>query len=128
MGRRKAKQQPEMVGSDRPPEVGPRDPSGLPEEWEVSRFIKVLRHQAPELAERYKVKWLGVFGSYVRNEQHEGSDLDVLVEFEKVPSLLGLIDLEMHLSELLGVKVDLVTRDSLKPGIDRYILSEVVPV
>jgi len=94
----------------------------------ASRFIEVLRQCKQELKERYKVKSLGIFGSYVRNEQKKGSDLDILVEFDEPPSLLRFLQLEHYLSDLLGVRVDLVMKDVLKPAIGRRILSEVVSV
>jgi uncharacterized protein len=59
----------------------------------------------PVLEERYKVQELGVFGSYVRQEQTEASDVDVLVEFSETPSLLKFVNLENYLSDNLGVKV-----------------------
>ena len=101
---------------------------GLPETWEVARLAKLLREALPELAERYSVESLGVFGSYARNEQGTQSDLDVLVEFGETPSLLRFIELEGRLEELLGVRVDLVMKDALKPWIGKRILEEVVPV
>jgi predicted nucleotidyltransferase len=64
----------------------------------------------------------------VRNEQKKGSDLDVLVEFDEPPSLLRFLQLEPYLSDLLGVRVDLVIKDVLKPAIGRRILSGVVSV
>jgi predicted nucleotidyltransferase len=78
------------------------------------------------LQERYKVKKLGVFGSYVRKEQTEASDVDVLVEFSETPSLLKFINLENYLSDNLGVKVDLVHKSGLKPRLGERILAEVV--
>jgi uncharacterized protein len=78
------------------------------------------------LQERYKVRELGVFGSYVRQEQTETSDIDVLVEFSETPSLLKFINLENYLSDNLGVKVDLVHKAGLKPRIGERILAEVV--
>jgi hypothetical protein len=54
--------------------------------------------------------------------------LDVLVTFDQTPTLLKLIDLEQHLSDMLGVKVDLVLRDSLKPWIGPQVLNELVSV
>ena len=78
------------------------------------------------LQERYQVKELGIFGSYVRQEQTESSDVDVLVEFSKTPSLLKFVNLENYLSDNLGVKVDLVHKAGLKPRISRRILAEVV--
>lgn len=93
---------------------------------DLDRLIAVLRRHMPELEEEFKVRSLGVFGSYVRGEQREGSDLDVLVEFQQTPSLLDLVGLQHRLSDLLGVEVDLVPRDSLKPRIGERILDEVV--
>lgn len=82
----------------------------------------------PNLSERYRVRSLGVFGSYVRQEQHLDSDVDVLITFDEPPSLLQLIELENELTDALGIKVDLVMRDALKPTIGRRILREVVLV
>lgn len=78
------------------------------------------------LQERYKVRELGIFGSYVRQEQTETSDVDVLVEFSETPSLLKFVNLENYLSDNLGVKVDLVHKGGLKPRIGERILQEVV--
>jgi uncharacterized protein len=94
----------------------------------IERFRRLLREQLPFLAARYRVTSLGLFGSYLRGTQRPDSDLDILVTFEDVPSLLGLIELEQYLSDLLGVKVDLVVRESLKPHVGRSVLREVVPV
>lgn len=91
-------------------------------------FMKILRQHLPELREKYSVNYLGVFGSYIRGEQTEDSDLDVLVQFDKKPGLFKYIELEDHLSELLGVKVDLVMKSALKPNIGKRILSEVEAV
>jgi hypothetical protein len=95
---------------------------------QVERFIKILRQRMPELKERYNVTSLGVFGSYVREGHTKKSDLDLLVDFEDAPSLLTFLRLEHDLSDLLGVKVDLVMRDALRPTIAHRILSELVPV
>lgn len=90
----------------------------------IEEILGVLREHLPGLREQYKVKTLGVFGSYVHGEQGKRSDLDVLVEFEHAPTFFEFIDLEDHLSELLGVKVDLVMRSALRPAIGRRILAE----
>ncbi len=89
---------------------------------------RILRERLPELRARYSVKALWLFGSYVRGEQRRRSDLDILVEFEKAPTLLEFVDLQYALSELLGVKVDLVMKTALKPSIGERILAEMVPV
>ncbi len=95
----------------------------------LARFLNVLRAQLPEISERYHVRSLGVFGSYVRHEQKPRSDLDVLVEFDDDSlSLIQYLQLENYLSDLLGVRVDLVEKQALKPQIGQRILQEVVPV
>jgi len=98
------------------------------QDTELSRMIEILRQSLPEITERYKIRSLGLFGSYVRAEQRCKSDLDILVEFQEAPSLLKFLELENRLSDLLGVKVDLVMKTALKPGIGQRILDEVVPV
>jgi hypothetical protein len=82
----------------------------------------------PELKERYKVSSLGVFGSYVRNQQTPRSDLDILVEFAEAPNVFEFMDLEKHLARLLGVRVELVSRKALKGNIGQRILREVLHV
>jgi hypothetical protein len=67
-----------------------------------------------------------VFGSVARNEQTEFSDLDILVEFSKTPSFLKYMDLEIYLSNLLEIKVDLVMKTALKQSISTNVLSEVI--
>lgn len=94
----------------------------------VKPYITKLRRNKRSLSNRYGIKSMGIFGSYVRGDQRRGSDLDILVSFNQTPSLLGFIRLERHLSEMLGVKVDLVIEDNLKPRIGERILSEVVRI
>ncbi len=91
-------------------------------------FARILRNRLPELGERYRVKSLGLFGSYIRGDEREGSDLDLLVEFTDTPDLLEFVALGRELSDLLGVRVDLVMKRTLKPIIGERILKEVVPV
>jgi len=92
----------------------------------LEEIKKGLCDQKPKLAEKYKVKEMGIFGSYVRGEQKPQSDVDVLIDFEEYPSLLEFIGIEEALSERLGVKVDLVMKTGLKPRIGKHILREVV--
>lgn len=87
-----------------------------------------IRSLLPVLAERYQVESIAIFGSYVRREHGPESDLDVLVTFREVPGLFRFIELENYLADVLGVKVDLVMKDSLKPRIGERILSEAVPI
>jgi uncharacterized protein len=92
------------------------------------RVRNTLRENLDELTNTYRVKSLGVFGSLVRGEQEDASDIDILVEFVDNPGLIDFIALENHLAELLGARVDLVMKDSLKPGIGERIVKEVVAV
>jgi len=78
----------------------------------------------PVLRKDYGVRELSIFGSFVRDEQNRRSDLDVLVDFDVTPDLLEFIRLENYLSDALGVKVDLVMRDALKPRIRDGVLRE----
>jgi predicted nucleotidyltransferase len=94
----------------------------------LEQLLRSLHQQLPLLAERYQVESLGVFGSYVRNQQQFGSDVDLLVTFREPPSLLRFIELENYLSDVLGIKIDLVMKDALKPRIGERILREVVMV
>ena len=91
---------------------------------------KSLRERIPELHARYGVKSLGIFGSYVHGQQKKRSDVDLLVEFEDhAPvTLVSFVALERELGNILGKKVDLVERDTLKPVIGKRILAEVIPV
>lgn len=82
----------------------------------------------PEVGEKFKVKTMGLFGSYVRGEQKDTSDLDILVDFYEPISLFRFVELEDFLSQRLGVKVDLVMRDALKPRIKDSILNEAIYV
>ena len=76
------------------------------------------------------MKIVGMFGSYVRQEQHPDSDLDLLIELDRPPriSLIGLVELEDYLSQILGVKVDLAIKTNLKKRIGMRILQEVIPI
>jgi len=90
------------------------------------KIEEILKQHKKELAEKYKVKEIGIFGSYVRREQKKRSDLDILVEFEEVPGLLKFIGLEEYLTKILGRKVDLVRRRAIRQELRDNILKEVV--
>lgn len=91
---------------------------------------QILREQKSFLAEEFGVEIVGVFGSYVHREQRPDSDLDLLIELDRPPriSLIGLVELEDYLSQVLGVKVDLTIKTNLKKRIGKRILQEVVPI
>ena len=93
------------------------------------RDIKsILAREKKVLQDQFKVKEIGIFGSYVRGGQEEKSDIDILVEFSEPVGFFTFLDLEEHLSRLLGITVDLVSKKALKPRIGQHILQELIPV
>jgi len=94
----------------------------------LQEIKRTLEEHKEELRKKYKVKEIGIFGSYVRGEQKGKSDVDILIEFEDSISLLKFIELENYLSEIAGVKVDLVMKSALKPRIGKHILEEVISI
>jgi predicted nucleotidyltransferase len=95
---------------------------------DLQDILSSLRELLPYITQKYNVNSVEVFGSFVRNQNDKNSDLDVLITFSKVPSLLKFIELKNYLSDQLGVNVDLVMKDSLKPGIGKIILSEAISI
>jgi uncharacterized protein len=97
---------------------------------DLAGIKKILQTQKPYLYEKYGVTAVGVFGSYVRGEQGPDSDVDILIELTDPPriSLMGLVNLQNYLSDLLGMKVDVAIKKNLKKRIGRRILQEVVPL
>lgn len=85
------------------------------------------RHRR-DISEKFRVMDMGVFGSFVRGEANENSDVDIIVTFSSPIGLFRFLSLEEYLEGLLGLKVDLVSRDALKPRIGARILKEVVSV
>lgn len=91
------------------------------------KIQETLKQYNDELKDKYHIKDIGIFGSYLRGEETEESDIDILVEFEPDArmDLIRFIELEEDLSELLGAKVDLVMKSALKPRIGERVLKEV---
>jgi len=89
----------------------------------------VLELHKDELKERFGVKEIGIFGSYVRGEQRADSDIDILVDFER-PIGWEIVDLKEYLENLLGMKVDLVPKRSVirKPLLWKHIQEELINV
>ena len=92
----------------------------------IGEIKEAFWEQKSTLRDRYNVESIGIFGSYVRGEQKKKSDLDVLVEFYRTIDLFTFVELEDFLSEVPGVKVDLVMKSALKPHIKDRILKEAV--
>lgn len=91
-------------------------------------ILTQLRALQPDLRRRYPIRSMGVFGSYVRGEQRDDSDVDVLIELGDGMDLIAYAGLQIELSDALGVPVDLVEREALRPNLARQVLSEVVPL
>ncbi len=85
----------------------------------------ILKNHKPELKSKFKVIKVGIFGSYIHGEQTRISDVDLLVELSE-PIGWEFIDLKEYLENILGVKVDVVTINALKPQLKDIILNEVV--
>ena len=95
---------------------------------DVESIKRLLLQNKDELRQKFEVKTIGVFGSYVRGEQKLSSDVDILVEFQEPVGLFEFMKLENYLSDLLGVKVDLVSKKALKPHIGEHIMQEVIMI
>jgi len=91
------------------------------------KFVKnSLVSLKPYLKKKYNISGIALFGSYVREEQTDKSDIDILVDFQKVPDLLTFIEIEEFLKEKLKTTVDLVPQRKLKPQIKSQILKEAI--
>ena len=96
----------------------------------IEEIIATLKTLKPTLIEQYAVETIGVFGSYLCGEQTPKSDIDILVTFKKdaQPGLFEFMQLEEFLTKQLGTKVDLGTKESLKPHISEHVLKEVIMI
>ena len=94
----------------------------------VEEVKAILKEHKAEVVQKYRVREIGIFGSFVRCEHKRRSDVDILVEFDprNIPGLLKLIELEMYLEKLLRKKVDVVIKSGIRPELKRGILKEVV--
>jgi predicted nucleotidyltransferase len=95
---------------------------------ELERIIDTLKNLKAEIRKEYKATIVGVFGSYVRGEQDEKSDADILVRFYGGATLFDLVGLGDFLEDKLGVKVDVVSERAVREELKDRILKEVVAV
>jgi predicted nucleotidyltransferase len=100
---------------------------GLPD-TALGRRLRRHRRAVTDLAERRGLRNVRVFGSVARGEDHEGSDIDLLVDPDEGVGLVALAGLARELTELLGVAVDVVPADSLKRSVRAEVLAEAVPL
>ena len=104
--------------------------TGAPGDASVNRraILDRLNAEAPGLKKKYGVKSLAVFGSMARGDDHEGSDVDILVTFEGPATFDNFFDLKFHLEALFGRPVDLGTPDMLRPQLRHLVEKEVILV
>ena len=90
---------------------------------EILRILKMLKE---DIKIKYKVKSIGIFGSYINNEQTDDSDIDFLVEFEDDADLFHYVGLTLFLEEQFNKKVDVISKPALKEELRKSILQEVI--
>jgi len=94
----------------------------------LDEIKKIIEKSKVEAAQKYKAEIIGIFGSYVRGEQKEESDIDILVRFGEDATLFDFVGLSLFLEEILGIKVDIVPQDTIRDEIREKIMNEVILV
>ena len=94
----------------------------------VEEAKAILKEHKAEVVLKYRVRQLGIFGSFVRGEQNKRSDVDILVTFSGMPDVFTYMELEDYLRKLLRKKVDLVRMEAIRPELKKRILKEAVYV
>ena len=95
---------------------------------DVNQIRLLMLERKDEIKEKFKAEVIGIFGSYARSEEKEGSDIDVLVRFGEGASLFDLVGLGYYLEDIFGVPVDVVSERALHPMMKDDVLRELVPV
>jgi predicted nucleotidyltransferase len=96
---------------------------------DINEIKKRLEDYKPIIKEKFKIKEIGIFGSFVRGEESTKSDIDILVDFEKDGETFdNYIEHKYFLQKLLGLEVDLIMKGALKKELKDAILSEVLYV
>ncbi len=90
--------------------------------------LTTLRELKPLLTDRYKVRGISLFGSFVRGEQGTNSDIDLLAEFEDNADLFDLIGLALYLEEIFQRPVDVIPKRSLRAELRESVLQQAVAV
>ena len=94
----------------------------------TQELLVIMRELKPKIMKRYKAKEIELFGSIVRGEQSETSDIDILVDFEEGADLFDLTGLAIFLEEELGRKVDVVPKRALREELRQSVLREAMPL
>ena len=92
----------------------------------LDEIKQILSERKSWLCETYQITEMGIFGSYARGEQTQDSDVDVLIDYSEAPTLFELVNLRDFLRDLIGLPVDIVTKNGLRPKIRDRVLSEVI--
>lgn len=92
----------------------------------LAEIKEILEKHREELRQKYKMRVVGILGSYVKGEHKRGSDIDLLAEFEEPVSLLELVGAEIYLREILKMKVDLIPKEDIRPELKENILKETL--
>lgn len=93
-----------------------------------TQALRLLAQHKTELARRFGVKDLALFGSTVRNAAKQGSDVDILIAFDGPATSARYFGTQFYLEDMLGCPVDLVTEKALRPELRRYVTQEAVHV
>jgi len=91
-----------------------------------AKILNTIKNLRNDLNQRYRVKTIGLFGSYVKNRQKNTSDIDFLVEFEDDADLFHFVGLSRYLEEIFNARVDVISKSSLKEDLKQHILQEVI--
>ena len=94
----------------------------------LEEITQILQIHQELLQERFRVSQMQVFGSYAKGEQTINSDVDILIRYDRPPTLWMLGELRDYLTEVLGVRVDIVTEKGLKPRIRERVLTEAIKI
>ncbi|USQ79091.1 nucleotidyltransferase family protein [Ornithinimicrobium faecis] len=92
------------------------------------RLVAAHRGEVGEVLRRHGILNPEVFGSAARGDDHEGSDVDILVDFPPGTSIIDIIGIQHELEDLLGVPVDLVPRDGLKERVRTRAAKDLIPL
>jgi predicted nucleotidyltransferase len=93
----------------------------------LSEITSLLESHKKVMQEKYNIKTIGIFGSVARGDATDLSDVDILVEFDK-PIGLDFVLLADEIENILGVKIDLVTPNAIKPKMFEYIKQDLIYV
>ena len=94
----------------------------------MKTHVEEIKRKILPILQRYGVKKVGLFGSCVRGEMREDSDIDILVQIEKDISLFDFVGIKLEIEEALERKIDLVEYSTIKPLLKERILKEQVVI